>query len=72
METFKCFDVDIEVKRGETLALLGTNGAGKSTALKAVSGLHMPDRGVVRMNGRDITLLTLNTGIAWHGPSTRR
>ncbi len=51
------FDVDIEVKRGETLALLGTNGAGKSTALKAVSGLHMPDRGVVRMNGRDITLV---------------
>ena len=58
METFKYFfDVDIEVKRGETLALLGTNGAGKSTALKAVSGLHMPDRGVVRMNGRDITLV---------------
>ena len=45
------------MKRGETLALLGTNGAGKSTALKAVSGLHMPDRGVVRMNGRDITLV---------------
>ena len=38
------------------LALLGTNGAGKSTLLKTISGLVMPDRGVVRMNGRTITL----------------
>ncbi|MEG3586803.1 MAG: ATP-binding protein [Actinomycetota bacterium] len=51
------FDVELEVKRGETLALLGTNGAGKSTALRAIAGLKMPDRGVVRMNGRDITLV---------------
>ena len=51
------FDVSFEVKRGETLALLGTNGAGKSTLLRAVSGLLMPDRGVVRMNGRTITLV---------------
>ncbi len=51
------FDVSFEVKRGETLALLGTNGAGKSTLLRSVSGLLMPDRGVVRMNGRTITLV---------------
>ena len=51
------FDVNFEVRRGETLALLGTNGAGKSTVLRAVSGLLMPDRGVVRMNGRTITLV---------------
>jgi ABC-type branched-subunit amino acid transport system ATPase component/predicted MFS family arabinose efflux permease len=51
------FDVSFEVRRGETLALLGTNGAGKSTVLRAVSGLLMPDRGVVRMNGRTITLV---------------
>jgi ABC-type branched-subunit amino acid transport system ATPase component len=51
------FDVSFEVRRGETLALLGTNGAGKSTLLRAVSGLLMPDRGVVRMNGRTITLV---------------
>ena len=50
------FDVNIEVKRGEVLALLGTNGAGKSTLLRAVSGLVLPDRGVVRMNGHTITL----------------
>jgi ABC-type branched-subunit amino acid transport system ATPase component len=50
------FGVDLEVQRGEVLALLGTNGAGKSTLLRAVSGLVMPDRGVVRMSGRTITL----------------
>jgi ABC-type branched-subunit amino acid transport system ATPase component/predicted MFS family arabinose efflux permease len=50
------FDVNMEVRRGEALALLGTNGAGKSTLLRAVSGLVLPDRGVVRMNGHTITL----------------
>jgi ABC-type branched-subunit amino acid transport system ATPase component/predicted MFS family arabinose efflux permease len=50
------FGVNMEVRRGEVLALLGTNGAGKSTLLRAVSGLVLPDRGVVRMNGRTITL----------------
>ena len=49
------FDVGFEVRRGETLALLGTNGAGKSTILRVVSGLGMPRRGVVRLNGRTIT-----------------
>jgi ABC-type branched-subunit amino acid transport system ATPase component len=51
------FDVNLEVRRGEVLALLGTNGAGKSTLLKAISGLVIPDRGVVRMNGHTITLV---------------
>jgi len=51
------FDVSFEVKKGECLAILGTNGAGKSTVLRAISGLLNPDRGVVRMNGRTITLV---------------
>jgi ABC-type branched-subunit amino acid transport system ATPase component len=49
------FDVGFEVRRGEVLALLGTNGAGKSTLLRAISGLGVPDRGVVRLNGRTLT-----------------
>ncbi|NDE59872.1 MAG: ABC transporter ATP-binding protein [Acidimicrobiia bacterium] len=51
------FDVGFDVRKGEVLALLGTNGAGKSTILRAISGLVMPDRGVIRMNGRTITLV---------------
>jgi ABC-type branched-subunit amino acid transport system ATPase component len=50
------FDINFEVQRGEVMALLGTNGAGKSTLLRTVSGLVLPDRGVVRMNGHTITL----------------
>ena len=49
------FDVAVDVRRGEVLALLGTNGAGKSTLLRAISGLALPDRGVVRLDGRNIT-----------------
>ena len=49
------FDVGFEVRRGEVLALLGTNGAGKSTILRVISGLGVPQRGVVRLNGQNIT-----------------
>jgi ABC-type branched-subunit amino acid transport system ATPase component len=49
------FDVNFEVHRGECVALLGTNGAGKSTILRVISGLEVPERGVTRLNGRDIT-----------------
>jgi ABC-type branched-subunit amino acid transport system ATPase component/predicted MFS family arabinose efflux permease len=49
------FGVNFEVRRGEVLALLGTNGAGKSTILRVISGLGVPERGVVRLNGRNVT-----------------
>ena len=49
------FDVAFEVRKGETLALLGTNGAGKSTILRVISGLGTPQRGVVRLGGRTVT-----------------
>jgi ABC-type branched-subunit amino acid transport system ATPase component/predicted MFS family arabinose efflux permease len=52
------FDVNLEVRRGEVLALVGTNGAGKSTILRVVAGLGTPARGVVRLNGRTITYTT--------------
>ncbi len=52
------FDLAFEVKQGETLALLGTNGAGKSTILRVITGLNTPERGVVRMHGRTITFAT--------------
>jgi ABC-type branched-subunit amino acid transport system ATPase component/predicted MFS family arabinose efflux permease len=49
------FGVDFEIQKGEMVALLGTNGAGKSTFLKAVSGLLDPSGGVMYFNGQDIT-----------------
>jgi ABC-type branched-subunit amino acid transport system ATPase component/sugar phosphate permease len=55
------FDVELDVAKGEVVALLGTNGAGKSTLLRAISGLGIPDRGVVRLNGRTITYAEAET-----------
>ena len=51
------FDVSFEVRKGEVLALLGTNGAGKSTILRVIAGLGTPSRGVVRLNGDTITFV---------------
>jgi branched-chain amino acid transport system ATP-binding protein len=51
------YDVTFAVGRGEVVALMGRNGAGKSTTMKAVMGL-MPRRdGMVQVNGRDISAL---------------
>jgi ABC-type branched-subunit amino acid transport system ATPase component/predicted MFS family arabinose efflux permease len=52
------FDVNLEIHRGECVALLGTNGAGKSTILRVISGLEVPERGVVRLDGRNITYVS--------------
>ena len=49
------FGVDLEVRRGEMVALLGTNGAGKSTTLNAISGIVEPDGGNVWFDGEAVT-----------------
>jgi branched-chain amino acid transport system ATP-binding protein len=49
------FDVDLEVRRGEVVALMGRNGAGKSTTLKTVMGLLDKRRGELDFMGRDIS-----------------
>ena len=48
-------DVSFEVKQGEVVALIGANGAGKSTTLKTVSGLMRPRSGSIRFLDKDIT-----------------
>ncbi len=47
--------VTFEVGKGEVISLLGRNGSGRSTALKAVMGLVTPTAGEVRLNGRDLS-----------------
>jgi ABC-type sugar transport system ATPase subunit len=44
-------NVSFELKAGEVLALLGENGAGKSTFIKVMSGIYQPDEGTLEMNG---------------------
>jgi len=47
--------ISLEVEAGETVCLIGSNGAGKSTTLRAISGLVRPSAGRVRFEGCDIT-----------------
>ena len=46
--------ISIEVEEGEIVTLIGANGAGKSTTLKAISGLLKPRQGSVHLNGEDL------------------
>jgi branched-chain amino acid transport system ATP-binding protein len=67
--------VDLEVRAGELVCLLGANGAGKSSTLRAISGLVRPTGGHIVFDGRPITGLEpsaiLEAGIA-HCPEGRR
>ena len=59
--------------RGEIVALLGTNGAGKSTILRCISGLMQADAGAIRFEGDDITgMPARGDGAARHHPGARR
>lgn len=49
-------DVDLDLKRGEIHALLGENGAGKSTFAKILAGVHRPSRGSLALNGTPIEI----------------
>ena len=49
-------DVTIELRAGEVLALLGENGAGKSTCVKLLAGVHRPDAGAVVIGGQSMHL----------------
>ncbi len=51
--------ISLTVNRGETLAVLGRSGTGKSVLLRLIIGLQNPDSGAVRIHGQDITGLSL-------------
>ncbi len=55
-------DVSFTVMPGEVVGIIGTNGSGKSTILKIISGVLMPTEGEVKVDRRKIQLLTLGTG----------
>ena len=55
-------DLSFEIKKGEAVAFLGRNGAGKSTTLKMVTGVTHPTSGEIRVEGRVSALLELTAG----------
>ena len=55
-------DVNFEIKRGESVALFGRNGAGKSTILKMITGVCFPTTGDIMVKGRVSALLELTSG----------
>ena len=55
-------DIDLSLKTGDRLGLIGHNGAGKSTLLRTLGGIFTPTKGKVRVQGTMQTLLTLGSG----------
>jgi len=67
--------VSLEVNEGEIVTLIGANGAGKSTTLRAISGLNRPRSGSIKFKGTDITRMPAHQIVAMgigHVPEGRR
>lgn len=62
-ETFEAVkNVSFKLKKGEILGLVGKNGSGKSTMLKAIAGIFSPNSGTVDLHGQTISLLSIGVG----------
>lgn len=55
-------DINLDIKKGETVALIGTNGSGKSTLLKLMTKILYPNKGCIETNGKLTSLLELGAG----------
>ncbi len=62
-------EVGLDIFPGEVVALVGDNGAGKSTLVKILAGVHAPDSGSIRLNGKEIAIQDPHDSIA-HGIAT--
>ena len=59
-------DINFELKRGETLGLIGQNGSGKTTLLRLINGIFPPDKGKITINGRIGALIAVGAGFHPH------
>ncbi len=54
--------VSFEIEEGKILGIIGKNGSGKSTMLRAIAGIFSPDKGTIDLHGRSISLLSIGVG----------
>jgi lipopolysaccharide transport system ATP-binding protein len=55
-------DINLELKRGETVGIIGQNGCGKTTLLRLINGIFPPDKGNIEVNGRVGALIAVGAG----------
>ena len=54
--------ISFEVEEGKILGIIGKNGSGKSTMLRAIAGIFSPDKGKINLHGNTISLLSIGVG----------
>ncbi len=59
---FTLSGLDLDIQSGESVALIGTNGSGKSTALRLIAGIYEPSEGSVETTGRTTAVIELGSG----------
>lgn len=63
VETFEALKgISFEIEEGKILGIIGKNGSGKSTMLRAIAGIFSPDKGKIDLHGRSISLLSIGVG----------
>ena len=66
---FAVEDINLQVRKGEFIAIVGPSGCGKSTFMKLTTGLKMPSRGTIRIDGQPVTGPVKVSGMAFQAPS---
>lgn len=63
LETFEALrGVSFELEKGKILGIVGKNGSGKSTMLRAIAGIFSPDKGSINLHGNNVSLLSIGVG----------
>ena len=66
---FAVEDINLSVRQGEFIAIVGPSGCGKSTFMKLTTGLRMPSRGKITIDGQPVTGPLKISGMAFQAPS---
>lgn len=63
IETFEALKgINFEIEEGKILGIIGKNGSGKSTMLRAIAGIFSPDKGSIDLHGHSVSLLSIGVG----------